>query len=434
MFFKNQLILITLFVSSTAFSSWNMNDVTILFPLPQSYSQNGLLFKPTDKKTTDKTTPADNFSMGELLPLNYVDELFKTQEPEVNSFSQTLASKNLNLGGVGSNALFSPDFNNGEDYRFTYPKLRVVGMRIDPCFKSNGQCLPQIRLVWQPLSTWGSKVITDDAAIHSFYLFEPQEFKNFLTEYSQILEPYKDFMSKPQNLPLQINPILRQEGLSGPLMNQLKALTLKYCGARNIWRLTAMKTFVGGDMWSFFGYDVIKGPDNKISSDVLEIPRVAPATIQIFRVSQTAERNYNQGSLLPRPEIFSKENPDQIHFYLQDSFEFSRRSSKPELLQFGKAIARIENPDIHSPESMDCLSCHAANTAGKMAQRDLPWLNKDPFVKSSLFNIPQEFTDNSSYPFIQAKNLRALGYFEATPVISNRVRNETYEVLRTLLK
>ncbi|HPI41432.1 MAG TPA: hypothetical protein PLJ21_11550, partial [Pseudobdellovibrionaceae bacterium] len=390
------LLCAVLSISTSGFSAnWTLNDMTLIFPLPLNYSQNDQMFSPTDSSEKN----------GEILPLKYMDELFKTQDPSENPFSQKISSLNLNLGGIKTQALFSTDFNNGEDYRFTYPKLRVVGMRIDPCFKSANQCFPQIRLIWQPLSTWGRKVLTDDAAIHSFYTLSELEFKNFMKEYSQILIPYEKYQSQPQNQHLQIHPIINQEGLSGPFMNQLKKITLKYCGENNIWRVTAMKTFVGGDMWAFFGYDVQK---NAISKTI-EIPRLSGGTSQIFRTNLSSEKNYSRGDILPRPSKSSEEEPDLINLFIQDSSLFSRKP-QPELLSLGRALARIENPDIHSPETLDCLTCHAAHTAGLIAQRDLPWLRQDPFVSSQLFKSSENL-QSPTQPLIQTKNLRALGYF-----------------------
>lgn len=101
-------------------TTWGMNDVTIVYPLPHYPHETGHLISP-------ETTGLG----GTLLPEKYFQKL--------------------------------PAINQGESRHTTYRNLRVVAVRIDPCFSFKGECLRQVRLVWQPIgkSFYGSSTRFD---------------------------------------------------------------------------------------------------------------------------------------------------------------------------------------------------------------------------------------------------------------------------------
>ena len=126
------------FVSMSASASWNLNDVTFLMPLPQQIEGNQLL---------QLNSPAKG---GSLLP----EEL----------------------------TLKIPPLSIQRDNAQVIASLRVVAVRVDPCFPLPvpEACQRQVRLVWQPLEIGiRSKVQTVDAALHSFYVLTDEEFAVF---------------------------------------------------------------------------------------------------------------------------------------------------------------------------------------------------------------------------------------------------------------
>src|SRR5690606_32624581 len=128
-------------------ATWELNDVSVLFPLPKESDGKSFLLKASD--TGER---------GKLFPQNQRDTI--------------------------SDLIISFDRPEPDDI---YESIRVLGMRIDPCFKFTSlpieKCHPQLRLVWQPTAGLGTKDVTSfDAAIHSFYSLSNQEFSQLKKE------------------------------------------------------------------------------------------------------------------------------------------------------------------------------------------------------------------------------------------------------------
>jgi hypothetical protein len=362
-------------------AGWGMNDATIVYPLPRSAGEMNQLLAPQD------AGPG-----GALLPLKYWQRI--------------------------------PSINQGEHSTRTYRNLRLVAVRIDPCFKFRGDCLPQIRFVWQPIdkaaygSTSPSGLEAKDAAVHTFYTLQPDQFRHFVSDYQQL----RSSMPKVRvDAPLQVHPLMQKQGLEGAFSRGFRQLLLNYCGEQNLWRVTSMSTLVGGDKWEFRGFNIVNGKPVEI-----EIPRTGNARAQSFFVSLASDREYRNGRISPAPL-----GEDNLNLILRDSRAITARDADT-LKGLGASVARIENPDIHSPETMDCVSCHSTQVAGALLFGNVPWLSRDPQITRHAFR--------SSSPLLQSlattRNIprvfRALGYFERTPVLSRRVINETALVVSQL--
>jgi len=358
-----------------------MNDATIVFPLPRSAGEMNQLLAPQGAGRG-----------GALLPLKYWQRI--------------------------------PSINQGEHSARTYRNLRLVAVRIDPCFKFRGDCLPQIRFVWQPIdkAVYGSAspygLEAKDAAVHTFYTLQPDEFRRFVADYQQLRS------SMPMirvDAPLQVHPLMQKQGLGGAFSRDFRQLLLNYCGEQNLWRVTSMSTLVGGDKWEFRGFNIVDGKPVEIV-----IPRTGNARAQSFFVSLASDREYRNGRISPAPL-----GEDNLNLILRDSRAINARDADT-LKGLGTSVARIENPAIHSPETMDCVSCHSTQVAGTLLFGNVPWLGRDPQITRHAFR--------SSSPLLQSlattRNIprvfRALGYFEKTPVLSRRVINETAVVVSQL--
>jgi hypothetical protein len=377
------ILLLAALVSAPLQAGWGMNDATIVYPLPRSAGEMSQLLAPQD------AGPG-----GALLPLKYWQRI--------------------------------PSINQGEHSARTYRNLRLVAVRIDPCFRFRGDCLPQIRFVWQPIdkAVYGSAspvgLEAKDAAVHTFYTLEPDEFRRFVSEYLHLKSSMANVRA---DAPLQVHPVMLKQGLGGPFSQGLRELLLKYCGERSLWRVTSMSTLVGGDKWEFRGFNIVDGKPVEIV-----IPRTGNARSQSFFVSLASDREYRNGRISPTPL-----GEDNLNLMLRDSRSITTRDVDT-LKGLGAAVARIENPAIHSPETMDCVSCHSTQVAGALLFGSAPWLSRDPHIMSHAFR--------SSSPLLQSvattRNIprvfRALGYFEKTPVLSRRVINETALVVGQLNK
>lgn len=362
------LIWLLTFLPTVSFA-FSMNDITVLLPLPKSSDLSHLL-RPTSDGAKGPLLPKEVYS--NLPPL--LDD-----EPSPKVYSEM---------------------------------LHLMAIRLDPCFvegKGPMACKKQIRMIWQPLYDFDGEIVTRDAAIHTFYEFDDNEWQ-FL------IRAWKALPSVDVSQPLQIHPTLSTEGYSGSYWTNLKATLLEFCGRQNLTRATAMTVMNGEQVWAFAGLDVKPGALSPIM-----IPRIG-RRIQGL-IMGTSNNDEFFGSMRPPPQ----EDPE-LEALLMDSG--AMKQNERELKELMSRIYSYENPKLHNPGTLDCVSCHIAQAAREWTQRSFAhwdWQNdfKQTEYVSSL-NI-----DNVTAGF-KTNHFRALGYFHNKPKISQRVINETSETAATL--
>lgn len=365
-FFKltTYLFFALIFFQNTSEARWTLNDVTYLLPLPSDLNQKNVL------------APYTSAGRGTLVPLSVV-----------------------------KNFVF---LDKHETIEESYRKLRVVAIRLDPCFKMSGICKSQIRLVLQPLSQRWGKTISQDTAVHAFYNLSELEFNDLLTKLQKIKSEFS-----PNEYPLQVHPTILKEGYSGKFSSQFFPLILSYIGQQNLVRVTAAQLFIGADKWGFLGFDIENGMMREIS-----IPRIN-STFQTFRVATVNGQNFYQGKINPEPQ-----DTKDLFGQLVEAPEALQNSA---ILQNGAIVTRrVENPDIHSPETMDCVSCHLSQAAGGVVFGTRPDLLRDAEVEKWSFN---SISQNLGSRKRDVRVLRSLGYFNDEPITNNRVINESQAVV-----
>jgi hypothetical protein len=346
-----------------------MNDVSILFPLPDSGRLDDLLAADTQA------------AHGELLPRSW--------------FSQV------------------PDLLGTDDAEAQYARLRVVSVRFDPCFPSlqlgpSPNCRFQVRLVLSPLQDDAGEVRAQDAAVHLFYELSAPEFSELL---GALLEAKRQAAPTEPTAPLSVQPTLAAEGLSGPFAQRLRALLIEHVGASRLSRMTFTTVSEAGNSWSFGGFDLVDGeliPVGIASSDI---------TLQVFENTASDPLDFAGGVSPPLPSPSESLNP------LYDS-AIASNLSEPELWPLYEALLRIENPERHSPESVDCVSCHTAGPARGWVERHAPFAERTSELRyASSFEL-------GDYPAIDdtTRVLRAFGYDGARHAISQRVVNDSAAV------
>lgn len=365
------------FLSLSAQAQWDLNDVSLLLPLPQRAGEDARLWGSTTEG-----------GQGILLPPGVFQAL--------------------------------PRVSSDLDVQTLYHRaLRVIALRLDPCFLetlSFQTCQRQVRLVMQPLVFEEGSWAALDSAIHLFYRLTDAEWDRLLAALKPTRGP-----SLTLGLPLQIHPILRREGLNGPFWKHLSAKILPFLGDKRLVRATAMSVNPLGTVWFFGGVNVQSG---KIS--VLPIPRIKE-TLQGFLVDAGTMGNENfraAGSPMPESEPVMKR------------ILFDSRSAKAELrpqeLQRGVSEAlRLQNPRLHHSGTADCVSCHVSPTVSFWASRNFPQWNWSRLFPKDLFRgggNPANATVNPG----RANVLRAFGYFERDPIVSPRTVNESSEVVRMI--
>lgn len=370
------LIFLLIAITSNAADSFlDLNDVSVLFPLPDAKNWSLLWNGETQA------------SKGALLPLSYLKEV-----PRL--ISQT---SNPSL----------------------YPNIKVLGVRVDPCFHEGLapiQCRPQVRLIWQPLQLDQNITSTFDASLHSFYDLTQDEFKNLLNELIALKKTKTD---KNEFLPLGINPFIKKEGLAGPYTQSFRRIILKYIGEQNLTRITFMQLFMTGKAWIFGGFDFRNG----ILSPIL-ISRIQ-SNIQTFNNAVSLDQAFwFLGGISPEPT----NETDNLKILVTDSRVIAPQDEQA-IKAAVKSAFRFENPETHNPGTVDCVSCHVAQPAKAWAIRQYPWFQFDILNQQDIYQSERDLRNLS--PMQSHTNiLRAFGYFANNPFVAQRTINETAAVIK----
>ncbi|MFN3453786.1 MAG: hypothetical protein ACK41T_02425 [Pseudobdellovibrio sp.] len=363
--------------------SWSLNDVTYIYPLPKSIYENNLLQLKTQALG------------GELLPLRIVKK-FPTM-------SLTHIQEDL------------------------IRDMRVVAIRIDPCFPlpTPASCQKQIRMVWQPVyADAQGKITTVDVALHSFYVLNDEDFESLLLDLKQWKAKFSHLNADKEQShdeALDIHPLLK----SDVALKEFEKIMTLYSGEKNISRVTAMILRRMGDVWAFLGLNI--KPEGQLLSPI-QIPRLdKDVQAQLFFSSLESETDFLAAVVNPAPVV---EGPD-LSLFIENSKTFSEN----QLVETLKSSLQIENPQLFNPENMDCVNCHVAQSsrewiAAKFQKEGVKideTLFSDFKYKNSKYNL-----ENKSVQKFNTQQTRALGYFKDQLAVSQRVINESAEVADSL--
>lgn len=294
-------------------------------------------------------------------------------------------------------------------------QLRVIAIRLDPCFIEGTGPLPcsrQIRLIWQPVFFDETGANTRDASIHSFYEFSESEFSEVLKAWSIL------FQGHDQDA-LQVHPIIRKQGLNGIYWKSLKSLILRYCGEQNLIRMTAMNVMADEQLWIFSGFDIKNG-----QAQEMIIPRTNTRTQAI---TQTSFQFFSfTGGMTPNPPA-----DDEFNVLVEDSHWFKKKFSEDQVRKAMHSALGFENPQVHNTGTLDCASCHLANMAHQWGEKNYPGFNWDIDFKDVKFQSEFNLT-NPTKNEIRPNQFRIFGYFGKEPAVAQRVINETAVVAEYL--
>ena len=370
-----RLLLIAITFTLSVFAAdtkLGLNDVSILLPLPQSKDW-ALLPKPETMG-----------GKGALL----TREIF-------NQVPQLLA------------------FASNDD---VYSAMRAVGIRIDPCFtEGHGpvRCQTQIRLIWQPLSETDNETSTFDASLHTFYQLTQTEFISLVDELKKLKATTS---GGPDGEALGINPIIKSQGLNGAYYTQFIKIIYSYIGTENFSRVTFMQLSMNGNAWVFGGFDY-KNSELK----PIQIPRV-DSFRQTFKNSATPRPIWFFGGMTPEPT-----QPENFNILTRDSRKLAPQD-EASIIEAAKSAFKFENPKLHNPGTVDCVSCHVAQSAKIWAMRQYPWLQIDSLSRDITYSSKLNIR-NMSPMQIHTNIVRSFGYFMAMPFVAQRTINESAEVV-----
>lgn len=382
-----------------------MNDVSILFPLPSS-----------EAGIANLLAPSAAGDRGPLVP-------------------SALYANAGTITGLTSAA------DGGLSYT-AYSDLRVVAMRIDPCFASLAPdphgvgCSPQLRLIFQEVTWDVNGVRAFDSALHAFYSLTRDE----LLALARALVDLRVANTNGDSLgPLAPHPILVRQGLGGAMSKGLQQLILDHAGAQNLVRLAQLSNqddgiAFGPSAWTLSAFDVADG--GATVATARSIPTLVvdgrPVTLQtVHTIVGSPFANPDAGPAVLDAD-FRPATTSADSFAAVDDGQ--PESVSPAALQAAlDGLVRIENPADNTVNTIDCGSCHVATmTEGLLG---MPMFSFDD-TTSPLSFVPDGKSVTSADMAItggtDSSNIHAFSYFDKSPGINRRVVNETAAVVEYL--
>jgi hypothetical protein len=304
-------------------------------------------------------------------------------------------------------------------------ELVATAIRIDPCFgppdvNVHGKCDPQVRIVFQPVYMRDGSPLAGDAGVHVFYAVSSSQLDALVREIARAKGDAKYWKD-----PFGVHPLLARDGMDGAFGTALAEAVLKLVGDRRIIRIT--------------GYE----------HQHQEIPTNGPnvhdmestwrfAQMKMVRATppgETSETTGTEGtgsaeeSGEHRGGASGHDTGTEGWCWLGDN-ETRVPDSLFMLNQVSETLAvratRIENPTKHTPDTVDCGSCHIAEATRKQFEHFAPTAVKaEAFVFGAA--SPKATTTERSY-----SNIHAFSYFGRTFTANQRTANETAVIVNAL--
>lgn len=359
-----------------------LNDVSVLFPLPGDAGATGLL------------SASSTGARGVLFPSALYDTV-----GHVSGSTGTPPP-----GGIGEAA---------------YSDLRVVAVRVDPCFASltpdphGVGCENQLRVIFQEVQ--GSPPGAFDSALHVFYRLTRAEAYAFARSVALL----RQAAAPGQHLgALAVHPLMVSQGLSGSMATGVEALILAYAGQQNLIRVTRLSATQVAFAWTFDGFDV--------PATGAPTPMVIP-TLPLSAVRQELFSGFStasvQGRFMP-----ATTDPDDLTV-VADTVNAGQLSPSARAAGFA-AVVHVDHPARHSPNTIDCASCHFATPVSRIVGPMFSFVeaqHPDVFTADGTFVQQAELTPtfNAAVGF----DVHAFSYFAQTPAINQRTVNESAAIV-----
>lgn len=349
-----------------------MSDVSILAPLPTALAQ------PVLMKLDNDGAPV----LSELQASTYV----------------------LGTNDVGP--------KTGEIIR--YRDFHLVAARFDLCDRVRAEACPpnvegRLRLVFQPLVATTTTIIAQDIAVHLFYPIPAVDVDATILELRRLAA----VQDQPAGAPLTVSPALAAHDAT--YATALRALISKYARADRLVRCTVIgqERTSAAFAWVFRGVDI--QPDHSYVS--IQIPDLVTGEVKQTVLLAGGNVVYDSKPVADAPRGFT----------LALNGANWANASAAEQLQSLRALTEIQNPLLHDTGNTQCMGCHVAAhlTAIRAASAGV-----DPLTLSGRFTSSY----NTAVPaddlvLRDPRVVRNFGWAGTFPIVSQRVANDTAEVL-----
>ena len=288
-------------------------------------------------------------------------------------------------------------------------RLRVVGLRFDLCDRALPvPCAEDadgvFRLVLQPV--FGTPQRVEDVALHGFFAVPRAEVPEVVDE----LRALAALQDVPRGAALRVNVAF---GSNASYRQRLGALVGRYAKSARLHRLTlfGQETEHAALVWVFRGEERSGG-----SLQPIEIPGVMSTGQEVLL--------FGGDSYLVTP--LADVPVGLYRSVMETSF---RNSTTAEQLESVKSLVAVDNPLLHTANTVQCVSCHLSTTLvpPRAADAGIEVSSLPEFYRSTTFD--QTPLGNQG---TRSRTLRALGYLGDVPLVSQRVINETVNVLGEL--
>lgn len=342
-----------------------LNDVSVLFPRPSSLEDLGYL------------RPEDEGARGVLLPREAFDAV--------------------------------PGFPVVPRDGISYARMRVLSLRFDACGGNGEACIPQIRLVMQPIGTDGG---VRDSALHLFYRLSEEELPALIAE----LRRLRLLAPEVRDSPLDIHAALVAQGVEGAYGTALRELVLRYAGEQNFIRMTFfLRAPPTQEVWFFGGME----RDEAGIMTVMNIVGVGRGNQRVIRPLVEGGYQFDVSPSATTPEDGTVLLTSASATAADDA---TRRAAMA-------SYVRLENPNVYVPDALPCAGCHLAGFITAESERRFGLTSaqfpEDAFTSRFDLSVRGAALTTPS-------SLRAFGWFGEEPMIAPRTIHESAHVVEDI--
>lgn len=400
-----------------------MTDLTIVYPLPKAAADLDYLMSPSSEGSRGELFGENVFAQldGMREPTAHGYEAAPTPQPRGNIMHQFNGVANAPWGTV-------------------YSQLRIVGVRIDPCFAGTSDlgaasCEPMIRMVAQFINP-ASPGDMNPNALHLFYRLTKPELAAVTKQLLglrvaarlPLQKGFVDYSDPPADrfVGFGVHPTLVKEGLAGPYARGLQSLLLTYAGSKNLVQVAVAAADVGGVSWFADQNSLTRDRTAWIFGrfDVRHetlYGQAAPALTRGIQRMEVAGRIDRHSGTPPRSFVSMVPEMSTRPAYFGVLEKDPSTLTEAEWAPIRRSAFSLLDPTKTSAHSADCATCHAADQGAA-----LPWGTPTPAYafRSNTWRL-------DSTPAGRAP-MRMMGWVPQrgwggppTPVLAARVVNET---------
>jgi hypothetical protein len=287
-----------------------------------------------------------------------------------------------------------------------YARLHLVAVRFDLCDRHLPGVCPaaedgRLRLVFQPLSDASG---AQDVGFHAFYTIGKDEIPGAVAALRELATT-----APPQSGALRVSPALSAANPQA-YATKLRAFVRRYGGEGRIVRLTmnAQNLNFSAIAWA------LRGVEKQGNAFVDMV--IVGATATSESVTFTGNPGYAVTPLTDTPSGL-------LGAIAQTMFDAADAAKKREFLQ---ALAAIDNPLSHTAETVACVACHVSTVMMKARASSTAI---DPLTLAGRYASKYDLGIDGGKSAETPTTLRALGYLGKQPMISQRVVNDTAQTL-----